>query len=205
MRCVITGHTRGLGKYLYDNFKSKNWEVIGLSSSNGYSIPSKIKEVIEISEGCDLFINNTFAEGHQIDILRALKYKVEKMVVCGSIARNYPLSEILTGEYVNVKSELAKECQLLSIKDDDKLANILHLDLGFLEGSIENPLEPMEFISDYVTEFNEVFSSIEFWLENPKIRQIEFSWKFTPFLETRLLRASNNNDSYNNFLNDLNK
>jgi hypothetical protein len=205
MKCAITGHTRGLGKSLYNHFKEKGWEVIGFSTTNGYFLPDALEKVIEESNGCDLFINNTFAQGHQIDLLHALKYKVKNMVVCGSIARTEPLNEILYGDYVDIKTELAKSCNILSISNDSRLMNILHLDLGFLEGSVENILDPTEFISDYTIGFNDVISAIELWLLHPKIKQIEFSWKLTPFLETRLKRATNNPDSLNKLLSDINE
>jgi NAD(P)-dependent dehydrogenase (short-subunit alcohol dehydrogenase family) len=37
-RCVITGHTSGLGLALFEHFKNKGWDVEGYSRSNGYDL-----------------------------------------------------------------------------------------------------------------------------------------------------------------------
>ena len=38
MKCIITGHTAGVGKAMYEHFQAKGWEVIGMSRANGYDI-----------------------------------------------------------------------------------------------------------------------------------------------------------------------
>ena len=52
MKVRITGHTKGLGKSLYNYFKDKFEDVVGFDSSN------TVDEIIEQSKNCDLFINN---------------------------------------------------------------------------------------------------------------------------------------------------
>ena len=57
MKCIVTGHTSGIGKIIYEHFLSKGWEVIGMSRSNGYNIVSNQERVINDSIGCDIFVN----------------------------------------------------------------------------------------------------------------------------------------------------
>ena len=189
MKVVITGHTYGIGKALYDGFKSAEWEVVGLSRSNGYDIDADFDQVVEAATGADLFINNAYRDKQQTKLVHALKNKVKKMVVMGSVSRHYP--ELIHTDYVNDKQELAEACRLISI--DPNGIDILHLDLSFIEQPIPNN-DPTAFSSDYVIKFDEILSAIDFWAANPKIRQMEFVWKLTPFVFNQLSAAFPNLD-----------
>ena len=184
MKVVITGHTYGIGKALYDSFKSAEWEVVGLSRSNGYDIDKNFDRVVEAATGADLFINNAYRDKQQTKLVHALKNKVKKMVVMGSVSRHYP--ELIHTDYVHDKQELAEACRLVSI--DPNGIDILHLDLSFIEQPIPNN-NPTAFSSDYVIKFGEILSAVDFWTTNPKIRQMEFVWKLTPFVFNQLKAA----------------
>lgn len=83
-KVVITGNTRGIGLDFHNHFNKKGWEVIGFNRETG------LDEVVEKSQGCDLFINNAYADGKQIDFLNQLYDKVGQMIVCGSVVAFYP-------------------------------------------------------------------------------------------------------------------
>ena len=189
MKVVITGHTYGIGKALYDSFKSAEWDVIGLSRSNGYDIDADFDKVVEVATGVDLFINNAYRDKQQTRLVHALKNKVKKMVVMGSVSRHYP--ELIHTDYVHDKQELAEACRLISI--DPNGIDILHLDLSFIEDPLPNN-DPTAFTSDYVISFDEILSAVDFWMNNPKVRQIEFRWKLTPFVHEQLKKAFPNLD-----------
>ncbi len=184
MKVVITGHTYGIGKALYDSFKSAEWEVVGLSRSNGYDIAADFDRVVEAATGADLFINNAYRDKQQTRLVHALKNKVKKMIVMGSVSRLYP--ELIHTDYVHDKQELAEACRLVSI--DPNSIDILHLDLSFIEQPVPND-DPTAFTSDYVIKFDEILSAVDFWTANPKIRQMEFVWKLTPFVFNQLKTA----------------
>jgi len=184
MKMVITGHTYGIGKALYDSFKSVEWEVVGLSRSNGYDIDADFDRVVEAATGADLFINNAYRDRQQTRLVHALKNKVGKMIVMGSVSRHYP--ELIHTDYVHDKQELAEACRLISI--DPNGIDILHLDLSFIEQSTPND-DPTAFSSDYVIKFDEILNAVDFWMTNPKIRQMEFVWKLTPFVFNQLKAA----------------
>ena len=63
MKVAITGHTRGLGKGLYDALLEQGHEVLGFSLSTGYNIntPEGANKIVEESKDVDLFINNAFS------------------------------------------------------------------------------------------------------------------------------------------------
>jgi len=185
MKVVITGHTHGIGRALYNHFQTFNgWEVVGLSRSNGYDIDKDFDEVVEAATGCFLFINNAYRDQQQTKLVNALKNKVTKMIVMGSVSRQYP--ELIHTDYVHDKQELAEACRLISI--DPNGIDLLHLDLSFIEGMPDKD-DPTHFVSDYNLKFEEIVSAIDFWLTNPKIRQIEFRWKLTPFVFNQLKQA----------------
>ena len=73
MKIAITGHTKSLGKALFE-FLSQKHEVTGFSRSNGYDIKSPFnrKKIIKKSKDCDIFINLVHNYYHQTDLLLEL-------------------------------------------------------------------------------------------------------------------------------------
>ncbi len=191
MKVVITGHTYGIGKALYKHFQTfGGWEVAGLSRSNGYDIDKDFDRVVEAATGCFLFINNAYRDSQQLKLVEALKTKVDRMIVMGSISRFYP--EIIPTQYVHDKQALAEACRLISLNPEG--IPVLHLDLGFIEGTEIKSENPTAFLSDYTTSYEEIVSAVNFWLTNPSIRQMEFRWKLTTFLKEQLYRVNPNLD-----------
>lgn len=190
-RIVITGHTHGIGKAIYDKFTEISChEIIGMSRSNGYDIDKDFDKIVAEAEGCELFINNAYRDQQQNKLVNALKDKVDMMVVMGSVSRFYP--ELIPSQYVHDKQELAEACRLISLNPDG--IPLLHLDLGFLEGTSVNNSDPTAFVSDYNTKLDDIVDTIIFWAQKPSIRQIEFRWKLTPQVLAELHRINPNLD-----------
>lgn len=191
MKVVITGHTSGIGKALYEHFQTfGGWEVVGLSRSNGYDIDKDFDKVVEAASGCFLFINNAYRDKQQTKLVHALKDKVNRMIVMGSVSRFYP--DLIATDYVGDKQELAEACRLISINPTG--IDLLHLDLSFIEGMIVDMTDNTAFVSDYVIKYEEIVSAVNFWMTNPKVRQIEFRWKLTPYVYSQMQRANPNLD-----------
>lgn len=72
MRVAITGHSRGIGKALFDQYKKKNNSVIGFSKSNGFdiSVESTRLNILKICSDFDIFINNAWDYNGQNDLLK---------------------------------------------------------------------------------------------------------------------------------------
>jgi hypothetical protein len=198
MKCVITGHTSGIGKTLYEHYTALGWTVVGLSRSNGYNIKENFKKVVDAVQGCDLFINNAYRDQQQLELLIALKRSVKKIVVCGSVSRLYP--DLIKTDYVEDKLDLSEYCRMMSLSDDPTLATVLHLDLSFIESTPVDLSDPNSFTSDYFITYSQITSAIDFWLSNTSIRQIEFTWKLTPFVYEQLQRANTNTAPLNKLL-----
>lgn len=190
-KIIITGHTNGIGKAIYDKFKEISCrEIVGMSRSNGYDIDKDFDKIVEEASGCELFINNAYRDQQQLKLLDALKDKVDMMVVMGSVSRFYP--ELIPTQYVHDKQALAEACRLISLNPNG--IPLLHLDLGFIEGTIVDSNDPTAFVSDYNTPKDDIVDTIIFWAQKPSIRQIEFRWKLTPHVLSELKRINPNLD-----------
>lgn len=190
-KIIITGHTQGVGKAIYDKFTEISCrEIIGMSRSNGYDIEKDFDKIVEEATGAELFINNAYRDNQQLKLLEALKGKVDMMVVMGSVSRFYP--ELIPTQYVHDKQALAEACRLVSLNPNG--IPLLHLDLGFIEGTEVNSSEPTAFTSDHTTTKSDIVDTIIFWAQKPSIRQIEFRWKLTPHVYTELKRINPNLD-----------
>jgi|688.fasta_scaffold811692_2 hypothetical protein len=195
MKIVITGHTSGIGKEIYDKFKEVSCrEIIGMSRSNGYDIEHNFDKIVEEATGAEMFINNAYQGSQQLKLFHALKNKVDMMVVMGSVSRFYP--NLILTDYVNDKQNLAEACRLESINPNG--IPILHLDLGFIEGTQINNNDPTAFVSDYNITKQDIVDTIIFWAQKPSIRQIEFRWKLTPFVYNQLKKANPDHTELNN-------
>ncbi len=195
MKIVITGHTSGIGKEIYDKFKEVSCrEIIGMSRSNGYDIEHDFDKIVEEATGAEMFINNAYRGSQQLKLFHALKNKVDMMVVMGSVSRFYP--NLILTDYVNDKQNLAEACRLESINPNG--IPILHLDLGFIEGTQVNNNDPTAFVSDYNITKQDIVDTIIFWAQKPSIRQIEFRWKLTPFVYNQLKKANPDHTELNN-------
>ena len=195
MKIVITGHTSGIGKEIYDKFKEVSCrEIIGMSRSNGYDIEHNFDKIVEEATGAEMFINNAYQGSQQLKLFHALKNKVDMMVVMGSVSRFYP--NLILTDYVNDKQDLAEACRLESINPNG--IPILHLDLGFIEGTQVNNNDPTAFVSDYNITKQDIVDTVIFWAQKPSIRQIEFRWKLTPFVYNQLKKANPDHTELNN-------
>lgn len=193
-KIVITGHTHGIGKAIYDKFKEVSCrEIVGMSRSNGYDLERDFDRIVQETSGAEMFINNAYRDKQQLKLFHALKDKVDMMVVMGSVSRFYP--ELIPTEYVHDKQMLAEACRLESIKPDG--IPILHLDLSFIEGTTVPENHPTAFVSDYNISKNDIVDTIIFWAQKPSIRQIEFRWKLTPYVLSELRRINSDLDLTN--------
>lgn len=143
-KCVITGTSRGLGRSFYEHFKAKGWEVTGLNSQTSF------EQIIQISQGCDLFINNSYADGRQIDFLNQLYSSVGKMIICGSVAAYYPDKKLPVYSYN--KKILA-----------DRVREIASSDILMLNISAKA-----------YNERNTILKVIDLWLDFPLIKEVSF-------------------------------
>ena len=70
MKIGITGHSKGLGKALFESLAIAH-DVVGFSRTNGYDIKSPFdrKKIVKESKDLDVFINLVHNYFHQTDML----------------------------------------------------------------------------------------------------------------------------------------
>lgn len=199
MNIAIIGHTRGLGQRIFDHYSIDN-NVMGFSRSNGYDIEKSIEDIISGLSNIDMLVINAYHAEAQLNILKETYRFIPKIVVCGSVSRLY--GDLIKTDYVTHKTELEKFCRLVNTSPDTH-CDVLHLDLSFIEQTEVDLLVPTNFTSDFTIGFDEIISSINFWLTCPKVSNIEFKWKLTDFVYTQLKRANEDHTNLENLLSTI--
>jgi NADP-dependent 3-hydroxy acid dehydrogenase YdfG len=133
MKIGLTGHTKGLGKSIYDNLIKLN-NVIGFSRTNGYDIQSPNK-IIEALNDCDVFINNVYYETHQSNLFLKLfeKWKDLEKTIININSSSIHQSGAWNPHYVANKKHLNDVTQSLIDKYPNKKCRIINLNLGTLD------------------------------------------------------------------------
>jgi len=176
MKIGITGHSRGIGKSLYDYFCQNNHTVIGFSRSNGYDINLNQERIFNILKDCDVFINNASSNNSQLQLLKKTNKIVPKIITVGSISTNYrnALND-------NVKNDLEDYFNKIVIEPDS--SHLLLIKPAFIEGS--RPEERID--SDFTISHKNIIDSLCFWMEGNKyITKMDYHCKLTEYTKESL-------------------
>lgn len=133
MKIGITGHTKGLGKSIYDNL-IKSHSIIGFSRINGYDVQSPNK-IIESLVDCDIFINNVYYQTTQSDIFFKIfeKWKDLEKTIININSSSIHKSGAWNPQYVSNKKHLNDITQSLIDKYPNKKCRVINLNLGTLD------------------------------------------------------------------------
>ena len=86
-KILIIGHTRGIGKAIYDYYNKKGYKVKGLSRSNGYHL-NELSKFERYIWAYDWIILNAFYYGSQLKVLKHIvrnySNKPKKVIVITS-------------------------------------------------------------------------------------------------------------------------
>ena len=105
-KIAIIGHTKGIGKAIADLYKKKKYQVIGLSSSNGYNLQCSQVEIMEQLDDCELIVLNAYVGRGQMNLLKRIYGKFvfeDKKVAVITSTSGTPIGadeEMLDPEYV---------------------------------------------------------------------------------------------------------
>ena len=166
MKIGITGHTKGLGKSIYDKL-IKLHDVIGFSRTNGYNVQSPNK-IIEALSDCDVFINNVYYETHQSNLFFKLfeKWKDLEKTIININSSSIHQSGVWSPEYVANKKHLNNITQSLIDKYPNKKVRIINLNLGTLDSH-------KNFNNFNKIECNKVAEIVEWGLNQPHNIEIQ--------------------------------
>lgn len=139
MKVVITGHTKGIGKAIYEYFLNKGYQVIGFSRSTGHDITEYRSQEIILDElkDTDIFVNNAYVNftDDQLNLLK-LSYDLwanqEKLIInissraAGTTDTMYGTSKLKLDHFCN--NSIYKKPNILNLKfgltDTERVKNI---------------------------------------------------------------------------------
>ena len=136
MKIAITGHSKGIGKALFDKL-STNHTVEGFSRSNGYDIDTKQSIIIRSSNNSDVFINNAYSGFAQLDLLKGMynqwKDSSNKTIVnIISRTKYYKVGQTQNDEYSAHKKALDDLASTMLFNRGRKKCRIINVNPGYV-------------------------------------------------------------------------
>ena len=156
MRIAITGHTRGIGKALFDTL-SVDHTVKGYSKSNGYDITQNADKIVLQAAMCDVFINNAHSGWAQVDVLgriyRTWQSFPNRTIVNISSVVKYP--NLSSSDYGAQKSALSHQALSLMFNDTERRCRIININPGYVDtdmtrGRIQESMLSAQEVADAV-------------------------------------------------------
>jgi NADP-dependent 3-hydroxy acid dehydrogenase YdfG len=130
MKIAITGHTRGIGKSLFDELTSSGHDVSGFSRTNGYDIADKYHcdRLLDEIRNYDVFVNNAFDYFGQTYILESilnLWKDADKIIINVNSKSVYSkkIPDIMI-KYVEEKNKQIDICRNRKLKAKPHLVNL---------------------------------------------------------------------------------
>lgn len=174
MKCLITGHTSGIGKMLYERFSKLGFDTAGVSKSSGYDFENRYDDIIKLALGCDIFLNNAYHKDFQIRFIKDLEGKIPYIITLGSAAA-YLYEATKKIEYCEIKNNLLTLNKKLSFKSK---THLLLLNVAMTENSTPDPGCLYSNITDIC----------ELWLKDPCFHMVDFN---LPMTDTNLRLIEN--------------
>ena len=113
---LITGHTRGIGRAIYDHLTNEGYECVGLSKSTGNDILEKEDVIVDMIEHFNYVVLNAYAGHSQSQMLKKIvsrykDYNKRIAVITSTSGTTEGADEDLAGgdgyqEYKQIKKEL---------------------------------------------------------------------------------------------------
>ena len=160
-KIAITGHTKRIGKALYEAFPNS----VGLSKSTSYNIndQSSRTKIIHSSMSCDVFINNAHEGFGQVEMLdelfNAWKDQDKLIINIGVDAVPYTNWQVVHQMYPVQKVALHSHAELL--QNQERKCKITTLALGYVD---------TEFNKNYSgpkLSYQEIIDTVKWIIEQP--------------------------------------
>lgn len=150
MAIVLTGHTSGIGKYIFENF-----DVIGCSRSNGFNIlyENDRRNILnKLTTKGDVLINSAHSDFGQTWLLLDFFYKYrwqDKKIICvgSTAAEHFDKKNDEYLDYIMYKRCLKNLCD--DLENYDKRCRIFYINLEYVFVKRENITEPL--FDEYLT------------------------------------------------------
>lgn len=152
MKILITGHSAGIGKELFNYLTTIKYTVKGMSKTNGYNIANTeetLKQILDYDP--DVFFNNAYFPKAQIYLLKEL-HKLwagrDKVIInTGSISGYY--QQYPHKDYATEKRQIKEYCISASLNyPHANKCRIHNISFGFVNTDLV-PSREKKFISAY--------------------------------------------------------
>lgn len=134
-KIIITGHTKGLGKAIYEWHKNQNHDITGISRSTGHDIKNTM-QIVDVVKNYDIFINNAYHKGCQFDIcyeLSQLWKKDNNKTIINISSRAGDFSEDIKVKDYNIYKKMIDDLSSQIQIDKNYKCNIINIKPGYLE------------------------------------------------------------------------
>lgn len=136
MKVAITGHTKGIGKAIFEEMSSRGHTVLGFSRSNGYDI-SQLETrnaIISKIQDYDIFVNNAYSHRAQFELLKKITHAwngLEKIIV--NVGSKSIYATVLSDSMKDYVEDKRKQNEFIYQQKLKARPHIINLILGLVE------------------------------------------------------------------------
>ncbi len=146
MKAVLTGHTRGVGKWISEYLVQKDIEVIGFSRTEGKDVelPEVQNEIVDACRNADIFFNNVHSSFTQVELLRNVfeiwKDSKKRIINIGAGHFRPEIWQLVDSQYTAEKAALHALVQTL--QSHNPVCQLSLLSLGIMDTENCSDLPP---------------------------------------------------------------
>lgn len=133
MTVGITGHTKGVGKAIFDKL-STTYNIQGFSRTNGYNLKN-YQEIVPLISNFDVFINNTYYLDHQEKLFLEVfnRWKSKPKTIINVLNASTILNPQTKLQYSKDKSNFFETIKTTIIKNPNKICRVINIHPGTIE------------------------------------------------------------------------
>ncbi len=146
MKALVTGHKRGVGKWISSYLKEKDFEIQGFSQSEEKDIndPHVQDELVLACESANIFVNNAHSGFAQVELLQKVfkKWKNSEKLILNIGAGHFrpEIWQLVDSQYTAEKAALHALTQ--TIQAEQSQCRVSLLALGMMDTESCSPLPP---------------------------------------------------------------
>lgn len=143
MKVAITGHTRGIGKAIFDELSKRSYQVHGYSRSNGWNISlQEIRtQIVNETLDFDVFINNAYYPMAQFELLKLLVNQwqgTKKLIV--NVGSKSIYADVIPSFMQDYVKDKRAQLEFINTRRLQAQPQILNLTLGLVDTQMSENL-----------------------------------------------------------------
>jgi len=143
MKVAITGHTRGIGKEIFNELSKRSYQVHGYSRSNGWDISlQEIRtQIVNETLDFDVFINNAYYPIAQFELLKLLVNQwqgTKKLIV--NVGSKSIYADVIPSFMQDYVKDKRAQLEFINTRRLQAQPQILNLTLGLVDTQMSENL-----------------------------------------------------------------